>query len=77
MNLPTFDDKLELLGVLAGGYMLLTVVGMLLGQPWSTTDNSLAAVVQVLGILATAALGVSIILVVQGRDIGELIGKAR
>lgn len=77
MELPTFDDKLEVLGVIAGAYLLFTVVGMVLGQSWSTTGNSLAAIVQIVGILATAAIGVLLILVVQGRDIGDLVSRAR
>ena len=76
MNVPTVEDRLELIGVLVGAYILFTVVGMVLGQPWSTAQSGVVAVIQIVGILATAAVAVVLILVARGENIGELAGRA-
>jgi hypothetical protein len=77
MDRPTFDDRLELVGILAGAYILFTVVGMLVGQPWSTAQSSVVAAIQIVGILATAAIAVFLVLVARGENLDELAAKAK
>jgi len=77
MNVPKVEDKLELLGVLVGAYILFTVVGMVLGQPWSTAQGGVVAVIQLVGILATAAVAVLLVLVARGENLDELAAKAK
>jgi len=77
MNVPNVEDKLGLLGVLVGAYMLFTVVGMLVGQPWSTAQSGFVAAIQIVGILATAAITVFLVVVARGENLDELAAKAK
>lgn len=73
MNLTGFEDRLELYGLLAGVFLVIASLGMLTSQPWSTTTNTTAALVQVVGIVATLAVGVAIVLVTRSEEVGELL----
>lgn len=77
MNVPNVEDKLELLGVLVGAYILFTVVGMVVGQPWSTAQSGVVALLQIVGILATAAVAVFLVLIARGENLDELAAKAK
>lgn len=55
-----FDDKLEPLGILGGVFLVLAGVGTVVGAPWATNPDTLAVAIQILGALATAALGVGL-----------------
>lgn len=68
MDQLTFDDTLSVLGTLLGVIVVLIALGTLLGQPWSTAEGVLAALVQVLGILATIAVGVLVVLIAQDEN---------
>jgi hypothetical protein len=62
-------DKLELLGVLAGAFLVVTALGSLLGTPWAYTGDSLVVAIQLVGVVATAAIGVGLAwLVYEPRD---------
>ena len=52
-----FDDKLEPLGIAAGVFLVLAGLGTLAGAPWATNPETVAVVVQIIGALATVALG--------------------
>lgn len=52
-----FDDRLEPVGIAAGAFLVLAGLGTVAGAPWATSTDTLAVAVQVLGALATAALG--------------------
>jgi hypothetical protein len=52
-----FEDPLEPLGVAAGALLVLIGLATIAGQPWEIKPMAPAAV-QVLGALATAAIGV-------------------
>jgi hypothetical protein len=71
MNI-SYDDKLEILGLLAGGYLLVTLLGTLIGLPWATADSTVVGVVQTLGILLSIPLVALIVFVTQGYDLADL-----
>jgi hypothetical protein len=73
MDRLKFDDRLELLGVLVGLFVVIAGLGTLVSQPWSTTGNSSAAIVQTLGVLATIAVGVVVVLVTRSEPLDELL----
>lgn len=62
------EDTLETIGVAAGVFVGLVALGTLLGQPWRTSDNPIALLLQLLGILAT--VGVAVFLVWISRPDG-------
>mgnify|MGYP000415735539 CR=1 FL=1 len=60
-----FGDRLEPLGVAAGVLLvvmsLLTVVGM----PWATNGSVAVSILQLFGVLGTAAIGVGLVWLVR------------
>lgn len=72
MSTISFDDRLEILGLLAGGFVTLAALGTLAGQPWATAEGTGVAVAQVVGVLLTLAVGVLIVFVTQGYDLGDI-----
>jgi hypothetical protein len=68
-----FEDRLALLGVLVGAFVIVVGLGTLLGTPWTTAASTSAVVVQLLGIVATIAVGVVLIVVTYADDPGELL----
>lgn len=73
MNGYEFEDRLELLGVLAGGFVVVVALGTLLGLPWTTTDNTTAALIQVVGIVATIAVGVTLVAVTYDGTVSDAL----
>lgn len=73
MNLTGFEDRLELLGLLAGVFLVIAGLGMLANQPWATTTDTTAALVQVVGIVAMVAVGVVVVLVTRSEDISDVL----
>jgi hypothetical protein len=69
MSRFAYEDRLELLGILVGGFVVLYGLLLLGGTPWATNENTLAVVVQMLGILATMAVGVVLILIAYTGEI--------
>ena len=67
-----FEDRLELFGILGGGFVLLTALGTLAGLPWTTTEFTSAAILQTLGALATAAVGLGLIAIAYTGDLSDL-----
>lgn len=65
MNALAVDDRLEVLGVLAGVFLVLGSLGALLGAPWATNPNTPAVILQLLGIVLTVALAVGLIWIVR------------
>lgn len=68
-----FEDRLAMLGVLVGGFVIVVGLGTLLGTPWTTTGSTLAVVVQMVGIVATVAVGIALIVVTYADEPGELL----
>jgi len=60
MNAFDFADLLEPLGVAVGAFLVLGALGTLLGAPWTTAQSGGVAVVQIVGIALSIALGVGL-----------------
>lgn len=56
-----FDDRLEPFGVAAGVFLVLVGIGTIAGAPWAIKGSMGAAALQILGALATAALGAGLV----------------
>lgn len=56
-----FADRLDLVGTLAGVFLVLVALGTLSGQPWQYSGSALVMVLQLVGIVATAAIGVLLV----------------
>jgi hypothetical protein len=56
-----FDDRLEAVGVAVGGLLVLVGLATIVGTPWTTKGGAAAAGLQVLGALATAAIGAGLV----------------
>lgn len=63
MNAFTREDKLEWVGILGGLFVLIVGFGSLLQPPFVTTTDTVAAVVQTIGILATIVVGALLVLI--------------
>ncbi|WP_436936232.1 hypothetical protein [Halovenus marina] len=63
MDILTYEDRLELLGVLAGGFIVLVALGTLAGTPWTTAKSGVVAGLQLLGIALALGIGVLLIAV--------------
>lgn len=55
-----FDDVLEPLGIGAGAFLVLAAIGTIAGAPWVTNPDVVAVALQIVGSLATIALGVGL-----------------
>jgi hypothetical protein len=73
MNI-SYDDTLATLGLVTGGYLLITLLGTLVGLPWATAEGTAVGVVQTAGVLLSLPLVVLIVLVTQGYDLDDLRG---
>ncbi|WP_336325686.1 hypothetical protein [Halovenus sp. HT40] len=71
MNI-SYDDKLAVLGLVAGGYLLITLLGTFIGLPWATAASPLVGVVQTVGILLSIVLVALLVLVTQGYDLEDI-----
>lgn len=56
-----FADRLDVLGVLAGVFLVLVALGTAAGTPWQYSGGTIVMVVQVFGVIATAAIGVLLV----------------
>lgn len=56
-----FEDRLAVVGTAAGVFLVLAGLATVAGTPWTHKASLLAALVQVIGALATAAVGVGLV----------------
>lgn len=56
-----FDDRLEPIGIGVGVLLVLVGLATVAGAPWTTKLSIGAAVLQVVGALATAAVGAGLV----------------
>lgn len=68
-----YEDRLEILGVLAGLFLIIVALGTLSGLPWTTNDDSLAVAIQMVGIIVLFALGIVLVLVTYTGDVRALL----
>lgn len=71
MDIPSFDDRLGRLGLLAGGFVVLYGLAILVTMPWTTNESTGASIVQAVGILLTIAVGLLVIYVASTDDLSE------
>ncbi|MBO4247486.1 MULTISPECIES: hypothetical protein [Halomicrobium] len=55
-----FDDLAEPLGIGTGVVLVLIGLGTVAGTPWTTNGSLMVSVLQMLGVVATIALGVAL-----------------
>lgn len=65
MNLLEVGDRLEVLGIALGAFLILGSLGSLAGMPWQTNPDLGAVAFQVLGIALTVGLGAAILWIVR------------
>lgn len=73
MNPFAYDDKLEVLGVLAGGFVIIVALGTLLEPPWTTNEETAAAIVQTVGVVLSVLVGIAIIQVTYSGSLRDLL----
>lgn len=71
MNIFAYEDKLEVLGILAGGFIILVALGTLLEPPWTTNEATGAAIVQTLGVFVSIAVGLLLIQFTYSGDLRD------
>jgi multisubunit Na+/H+ antiporter MnhC subunit len=54
------EDRLEILGIAAGVFLVLVGLGTISGTPWTTLSDTGAAVGQVFGALMAIVIGVGL-----------------
>jgi len=60
-----FDDRLEVLGVAVGVFLILGSLGTLSGMPWTTNPDTPAVLAQLLGIVLTIGVGAALVWIVR------------
>lgn len=73
MDIPEFEDRLEVLGLIVGAFVIIAGLGSLAGTPWSTARGAGPAVFQVAGIILMIALGVAIVVLTRTEDPADLL----
>ncbi len=68
-----FEDRLSVLGVLVGGFVIAAGLGTLLGAPWATAGSTPVLLVQMVGIVATVAIGVLLVVITYADDPGAVL----
>jgi len=72
MNGYRFEDRLELLGLLGGAFVVIVALGTLIGTPWSSARTASIGLVQTLGVLLTLLVGLGTIAIAYKGDLSEL-----
>lgn len=72
-----YEDRLELLGIIAGGFLVLAALGTLVGMPWATNEELVAVLVQMIGLAAMLAVGVALIAIAYRDDPQTLLPGGR
>ncbi|MFC7072949.1 hypothetical protein ACFQJ7_13250 [Halovenus rubra] len=73
MSVLTYDDKLEILGLLGGVFIILVALGTLLEPPWTTNGATGAAIVQTIGVFLSVAVGLVLIEITYGGGLRGLL----
>lgn len=61
MDTIQVEDTLEPLGIAAGALLVLMALGTIVGMPWATANGAVVALLQVVGVFVTAAIGVALV----------------
>lgn len=73
MNPFASADRLEVLGFLAGAFVIVVALGTLLEPPWTTNESTGAALVQTLGVFLSIAVGLVLIQFTYHGDLRDLL----
>lgn len=73
MSMFASKDKLEILGIVTGAFVILVALGTLLEPPWTTNEATGAAVVQTAGIFLTIAVGLVLIQLTYSGNLRDLV----
>ncbi len=65
MDSLVVGDRLEVLGLVVGALLLLGGLGSLAGMPWVTNPDTLAVIVQLIGIVLSMVLAVGLVWLVR------------
>lgn len=52
-----FEDRLEVLGIGAGVFLVLVGLGTIAGTPWTVMNDTVAAGLQMVGVIGMMAIG--------------------
>lgn len=73
MSRFTFEDRLEVLGIVTGAFVVVVGIGTFLTPPWTTNEAIGAALVQTIGILLTIVVGIILIQFTYSGDLRDLL----
>jgi cytochrome c biogenesis protein CcdA len=65
MDGTLFADRLEVLGLVMGAFLVLVGLGALVGLTWQTSQTLLVGLVQVIGALLAIAVGAGLALLTR------------
>lgn len=68
----SYDDRLEVLGLVVAAFVAVVAVGTLIGQPWATAGSTAAGLLQTVGLLLSFLVAAVIVFVTQGYDLADL-----
>ncbi len=68
-----FEDRLALVGTLLGAFVIIVGLGTLIGMPWTTNESTGAVAIQMVGIIATIAVGALLVFISYATEPGELL----
>lgn len=68
-----YQDKLEILGIFAGGFLIIYALAILSTLPWTTNDDMIAVGIQMFGLVALLALGLVVISMTYTGDLRALL----
>jgi len=68
-----FEDRLELLGILAGAFVVVVALGTMLEPPWTTNESTGAAAVQTFGVVLAIVVGLLLIQISYRGDLRSLL----
>ncbi|MEF8781604.1 MAG: hypothetical protein V5A39_10275 [Haloarculaceae archaeon] len=60
MRVIEFADRLEPVGILAGAFLVVVGIGTVVGMPWQTSNDLVASVIQLVGVVAMLAIGIGL-----------------
>jgi len=55
------DDRLGIYSVLVGAFLVLTALGTLAGQPWTTDPTVVITVIRLVGVVVVLGIGVGLL----------------
>ena len=60
MDTLRFADRLEVIGIVIGAFLVLTGIGTIAGQPWNTAGGALVTLATLVGAVMAIAIGAAL-----------------